>query len=73
MYGWIWQHLPGPVPVRILISIVVVVAVLVLLFLWVFPWVESQIEFDNSQVSQSVAQGSSEFGKLGSPVLEGSV
>lgn len=60
MYGWIWRHLPGPVPVRVLASVVLVAAVVLLLFLWVFPWVESQIEFDNSQVGQPTAGNASD-------------
>lgn len=53
MYGWVWQHLPGPVPVRLLISLVLIAGIVVSLFLWVFPWVESHLEYDNTQVPRS--------------------
>ncbi len=52
MYAWIWQHLPGPVLLRVLLSIVLTLGAIALLFVWVFPWVETQIEFDNSEVGQ---------------------
>ena len=58
MYAWIWHHLPGPVPLRVLLSIVLVLGAIALLFVWVFPWVETQIEFDNSEVGQPGAAGS---------------
>lgn len=38
MYGWIWNHLPGPTPVRVLLTLAVVAAVVALLFTVVFPW-----------------------------------
>ena len=60
MYAWIWHHLPGPVPLRVLLSIVLILGAIALLFVWVFPWVETQIEFDNSEVGQPVAAGSVE-------------
>ena len=55
MYAWIWHHLPGPVILRVLLSIVLVLGAIALLFIWVFPWVETQIEFDNSEVGQPAA------------------
>ena len=60
MYAWIWHHLPGPVFLRVLLSIVLVFGVIALLFIWVFPWVETQIEFDNSEVGQPGAASSVE-------------
>ena len=50
MYAWLWHHLPGPTPIRVLLVVVALIAVVMVLFLWVFPWVESSIEFDNTQV-----------------------
>lgn len=38
MYGWIWQHLPGPTPLRVVIALALVAAVVLVLFTWVFPW-----------------------------------
>lgn len=38
MYGWIWNHLPGPTPVRVLLTLVLVAAIVALLFTVVFPW-----------------------------------
>ncbi len=70
MYGWIWQHLPGPVPVRVVISIVLLLAVVALLFLWVFPWVDAQIEFDNSEVGQPAADRVSGVSNSIPPVRE---
>ena len=37
MYGWIWRHLPGPIPVRIIEALLLTVAVVAVLFLLVFP------------------------------------
>lgn len=53
MYAWMWQHLPGPVPVRALTALVLIAALVLTLFLWVFPWVESHLEYDNTQVPRS--------------------
>jgi hypothetical protein len=45
MYGWIWRHIPGPMPVRILYATVLVVLVVLLLFTQVFPWAEDSLPF----------------------------
>lgn len=37
MYGWLWRHLPGPVPVKVLLALLLFLAVVLALFLWVFP------------------------------------
>jgi hypothetical protein len=47
LYGWIWRHLPGPVPVKALGALVLVVAVLALLFFVVFPWAEPRLPFND--------------------------
>jgi hypothetical protein len=39
MYGWIWRHLPGPLPVRVLLALLLVCAVVALLFFVIFPLV----------------------------------
>lgn len=47
MYAWLWERLPGPVPVRILIALLAVAAVVVVCFWWVFPWVAQRLPVDN--------------------------
>jgi hypothetical protein len=52
VYGWIWHHLPGPVPVRVLLSVVLLVAVVAALFVWVFPAVAPYAPFNDGTVNQ---------------------
>lgn len=40
MYGWIWRHLPGPLPMRLLQAAALIAGVVMVLFHWVFPAVE---------------------------------
>lgn len=47
MYGWIWRHLPGPVPVKVVEALVLLTAVLALLFFVVFPWAEPRLPFND--------------------------
>jgi hypothetical protein len=47
MYGWIWRHLPGPVPVRIALAALLVIGVIALLFFVVFPLVDPLLPFNN--------------------------
>lgn len=47
MYGWIWRHLPGPVPVKLVEALVLLTAVLALLLLVVFPWIEPRLPFND--------------------------
>ena len=47
MYGWIWRHLPGPVPVKVLGALVLFAAVLAVLFFVVFPWAEPRLPFND--------------------------
>ena len=47
MYGWIWRHLPGPVPVKVVEALALVTAVLALLFFVVFPWAEPRLPFND--------------------------
>lgn len=42
-YGFIWRHLPGPLPVRVLLAVVLVVAAVAALFVWVFPVLEPYV------------------------------
>ncbi|MFB9906574.1 hypothetical protein [Allokutzneria oryzae] len=46
MYGWIWRHLPGPLPVRIIEALLLVSAVIALLLFVVFPWIEPRLPFN---------------------------
>ena len=46
MYGWIWRHLPGPLPARLLQVLLLVAGVVALLLLVVFPWVEPRLPFN---------------------------
>ncbi|MDQ4103570.1 MAG: hypothetical protein M3186_07615 [Actinomycetota bacterium] len=46
MYGWIWRHLPGPLPARLLQALLLVAGVVALLLLVVFPWVEPRLPFN---------------------------
>lgn len=56
MYGWVWQHLPGPTWVRAVVSVLLVVAVVVLLFTVVFPWAQGAIPFLQVTVDESAPQ-----------------
>jgi hypothetical protein len=47
LYGWIWRHLPGPVPVKVFEALALIVAVLALLFFVVFPWAEPRLPFND--------------------------
>jgi len=50
MYVWLWRHLPGPLAARLLQALVLCAAAGVALFLWVFPWVESQLPYNDVTV-----------------------
>ncbi|MEJ2852479.1 MULTISPECIES: hypothetical protein [unclassified Saccharothrix] len=52
MYGWIWRHLPGPLPVRVLEATVLVAGVVALLLFVVFPWIEPKLPFNNVTTPQ---------------------
>jgi hypothetical protein len=52
MYGWIWRHLPGPLPVRSLLALVLVAAVVLVLLTTVFPWAEDSLPFLQVTVNQ---------------------
>jgi hypothetical protein len=46
MYGWIWRHLPGPLPIRVIAAIILVLGVVALLMFVVFPWLEPMLPFN---------------------------
>jgi hypothetical protein len=50
MYGWLWRHLPGPVPVRIAILVVAAVVARAVCFTWVFPAISPLMPFNNTTV-----------------------
>jgi len=45
MYGWIWRHLPGPLPLRLLFALTLAAGMVLLLFTAVFPWAETALPF----------------------------
>ncbi len=54
MYLWIWRRLPAKNPVtRAAIALVLVLAVVALLWYAVFPWVETQIQFDQGTIHEN--------------------
>ena len=40
LYGFLWRHLPGPLPVKVGFAIILALAVVYVLFSWVFPALE---------------------------------
>lgn len=50
MYGWIWNHLPGPTAVRALICAIAFAGLVLVLFTWVFPWLEPRLPFTDVTV-----------------------
>jgi hypothetical protein len=54
MYGWLWRHLPGPVPVRLLLTLALLTGVVLLLFGVVFPAVEPHLPFTHQTVPEPV-------------------
>lgn len=55
MYGWLWNHLPGPTAVRVLIALALLFGVVAVLFLWVFPWLEPILPFGDVTVDSAGA------------------
>lgn len=52
MYGWLWRHLPRPLPLRLVTAAALLAAVLLLLFLVVFPAVEPHLPFSHVTVTE---------------------
>lgn len=52
MYGWIWNHLPGPLAVRIALALALAVGAVALLMFVVFPWAEPLLPFNNVTTTQ---------------------
>lgn len=55
MYGWLWNHLPGPTPVRALLALLLASALVIMLFGWVFPWLEPRLPFTDVTVDTSTS------------------
>ena len=36
VYAWLWDHLPGSVPVRVILSVLAILVVIVVCFWWIF-------------------------------------
>lgn len=47
MYAWIWRRLPGPVAAKVFESLVLVCGFIALLFFVLFPWVDSQLSYND--------------------------
>ena len=50
MYGWLWRHLPGPVPARVALLVVVATVVLAACFQWLFPAISPLMPFNDTTV-----------------------
>ncbi len=62
MYGWIWNHLPGPTAVRALICALAFAGLVLVLFTWVFPWLEPRLPFTDVTVDGMSSTGLSTAG-----------
>jgi hypothetical protein len=51
MYGWLWRHLPGRVPLRLAQLLALILGVAALLLFVIFPAVEPHLPFGNVTVS----------------------
>ena len=68
MYGWIWNHLPGPTAVRALICAVAFAGLVAVLFTWVFPWLEPRLPFTDVTVDGMSSTGLSTAGDRTTPL-----
>lgn len=53
MYGFLWRHLPGPLPVRLLLAVLLAVGVVAVLFAFVFPLAAPYVPFNDNTVGDS--------------------
>lgn len=51
--SWIWNALPGPAFVRLLIVLIALAATVLVLFEYVFPWVSTYLEVQETTVEQT--------------------
>lgn len=68
MYGWLWNHLPGPTAVRALICAVAFAGLVLVLFTWVFPWLEPRLPFTDVTVDGMSSTGLSTTGDRVTPM-----
>lgn len=52
MYGWLWRHLPGPLPAKLVSAALLALAVVTVCFLWVFPAVAPYMPFNDGTVGE---------------------
>ncbi len=52
MYGWIFRHLPGPLPVRAGLAVLLVLAAVTLLLFVVFPAIEPFVPLNKVTVGR---------------------
>lgn len=50
MYGYLWRALPGPTWVKVIILIALAVAVFFLLMEVIFPWLSSNMPYNDVSV-----------------------
>lgn len=48
--SWIWNALPGPAVLRLLLVLILVAAVVFVLFEFVFPWVSTEFNLQDTTV-----------------------
>lgn len=52
MYAFLWRILPGPLWLRIVLAIILVGVVLLVLVMFVFPWLNTFLNANDSTVEQ---------------------
>ena len=52
VYGWLWRHLPGPLPAKVVSATLLALAVVAVCFLWVFPAVAPHMPFNDGTVGE---------------------
>lgn len=57
MYGWIWDHLPGPIVVKAVEFLLLMAGIVWLLWFKVFPWAEPLLPFDDVTVGSETPSG----------------
>jgi hypothetical protein len=55
MYGWLWNHLPGPWFVRVFLLAAAAAAIVAACFLWLFPWVSPLLPFNHVTVEDGMS------------------
>lgn len=52
IYGFVWRHLPGPLPLKVVIALIMIVAIIAALFTWVFPQLAPLMPFNDITVEE---------------------